>query len=49
MQRRQFLKTTAAGLALSAFGYHAAGTAEQKTFRAGLIGPDGTEKATSGG
>jgi predicted dehydrogenase len=38
MHRRHFLKTTAAGLALSTFGAHVAGAAEQKTYRVGLIG-----------
>ena len=38
MQRRQFLKTTAAGLAASAFAVHVAGAAEQKTYRVGLVG-----------
>jgi predicted dehydrogenase len=38
MNRRQFVKTTAAGLAVSAFGVHVAGAAERKSYRAGLIG-----------
>jgi predicted dehydrogenase len=37
MNRREFLHTGAAGLALSATGYHVAG-ADQKTQRVGLIG-----------
>jgi predicted dehydrogenase len=38
MNRRHFLKTSAAGLALSAIGGHVAGATEQKTYRTGLIG-----------
>ncbi len=38
MQRRQFLRTTAAGLAVSALGVHVAGADERKSYRVGLIG-----------
>ena len=38
MNRRQFIKTTAAGLAVSTFGVHVAGAAERKSYRVGLIG-----------
>ncbi len=38
MNRRDFLKAGAAGLAMSAFGGHFVHAAEQKTLRAGLIG-----------
>jgi predicted dehydrogenase len=38
MKRREFLHSSAAGLALSGSGYFAAGAAEQKSQRAGLIG-----------
>ena len=38
MNRRDFLKTGAAGLALSMMGGYAAHAAEQKTYRVGLIG-----------
>ena len=38
MNRRDFLKTTAAAAALSTFGAHVAGAADSKTLRAGIIG-----------
>jgi predicted dehydrogenase len=38
MNRRDVLKTGAAGFALSAIGAHVAAAAEQKTYRVGLIG-----------
>ena len=38
MNRRDFLKTSAAGLAVSMVGGYVAGAAEQKTYRVGLIG-----------
>jgi predicted dehydrogenase len=38
MNRRQFLKTTAAGLTVSTFGVHVSGADRPKSFRAGLIG-----------
>jgi predicted homoserine dehydrogenase-like protein len=38
MDRRSFLKTSAAGLALSATGRYAAAFADQKPLRVGLIG-----------
>jgi predicted dehydrogenase len=38
MDRRQFLKTTTAGLALSAAGAHVAGADRPKSYRVGLIG-----------
>ena len=38
MNRRQFIKTTGAGLAASAFGVHVAGADRPKSYRVGLIG-----------
>ncbi len=38
MNRRQFVKTTAAGLAVLAFGVHVAGADRPKSYRVGLIG-----------
>ena len=38
MNRRDFLKATAAGFALSALGGYVAHAAEQKAYRVGLIG-----------
>src|SRR5947209_13011479 len=38
MNRRDFLKTAAAGAALSAFGAHVAGAADSKTYRTAIIG-----------
>src|ERR1041385_9416221 len=38
MNRRDFLKAGAAGLALSAMNHHVAGAADQKPLRVGLIG-----------
>jgi len=38
MNRRDFLKATAAGAALSTFGAHVAGAADSKTYRAAIIG-----------
>src|SRR5260221_13300578 len=38
MNRRQFIKTTAAGLAVSAFGVHVSGADRPKSYRVGLIG-----------
>lgn len=38
MNRREFLKATAAGLAMSALGGYVAGAADQKPLRVGLIG-----------
>src|SRR5579871_1786633 len=38
MNRRDFLKTTAATAALTTFGAHVAGAADSKTYRAGIIG-----------
>ncbi|HEV3022889.1 MAG TPA: Gfo/Idh/MocA family oxidoreductase, partial [Pirellulales bacterium] len=38
MNRRQFIKTTAAGLAVSTYGVHVSGAAERKSYRVGLIG-----------
>ena len=38
MNRRQFIKTSAAGLALSTLGGYVAGAADQKPIRVGLIG-----------
>jgi predicted dehydrogenase len=38
MNRRDALKTSAAGLAMSLLGAHVAGAAEQKSYRVGLIG-----------
>ena len=38
MNRRQFLRSTAAGLAVSSFGVHVSGAAQPKSYRVGLIG-----------
>ncbi len=38
MNRREFLKTAAAGAALSTLGPYVAGTADAKPVRVGLIG-----------
>src|SRR5260221_10426526 len=38
MNRRQFIKTTAAGLAVSAFGVHVSGADRPKSYRVGLVG-----------
>src|SRR6185312_15204533 len=38
MNRRDFLKATAATAALTTFGAHVAGAADTKTYRVGLIG-----------
>ncbi len=38
MNRREFLKTTAAGVAISALGGYVYGAADQKNYRVGLIG-----------
>src|SRR5690348_6089999 len=38
MNRRDFLKATAAGAALSTFGAHVAGAADSKTYRVAIIG-----------
>src|SRR5947209_2705371 len=38
MNRRPFLQTSAAGVALSTFGAHVAGAADFKPFRVGIIG-----------
>jgi predicted dehydrogenase len=38
MNRRDALKTSAAGLAMSMIGAHVAGAADEKTYRVGLIG-----------
>src|SRR5438270_10431143 len=38
MNRRDFLKTSAATAALATFGAHVAGAADSKTYRVGIIG-----------
>jgi len=49
MNRREFLKTSAAGVAASMLGGgYVAYAADQKTYRVGLIGTGGTARAISG-